>query len=205
MRTEKHDVRCDACGKTFSARLITVVDRRRTSDRTVTPQEVFTAVCPHCSRAVTVDHFAVWYDGVAVCSVTCEEEKAALEEVCAALASLHRQAEIPRRFVTSPARFCEKIQIFAAGLDDRVVEIVKLYYVQSFLSQYPSRTVLDALFVSEGEILGFWINCADGKFFMGVTPEQLAQAAQNLSFPSPAPDTVDGNWALEYGKERGKC
>ena len=203
MRSERRMLTCSACEKTFTARVILQVDYSRPEDRETNLGDgsLFTFACPHCGREMKMNHYLLWVDEdrkIAVCNVTCEEEKAAVEEALSALTAFGRASEIARRFVFSPAHLCEKKEIFSAGLDDRIVEIVKLYFAQEVRQKYPERTLNDVLFFLDGEGYGLLFQCPEGDLSVSIPKSTFEQAAVQFSFPQPAPWVVDASWAMEY-------
>lgn len=203
MRSERRNLSCAFCGKEFSARVITQVDLSRPEDleANLTDGSLFTFTCPHCGKEMGFNHYLLWVDAgrtVAVCNLTAEEEVRAMDEALSALSAFGKSASIRRRYVNSPARLCEKTQIFSAGLDDRAVEIVKLYLVQDVRRQYPQKTVNDILFFPNGEEYGFLFQCPDGDLTVNISKATFDEAASRFTFPEPSPEVVDGNWAIAF-------
>jgi len=55
------------------------------------------------------------------------------------------------RVATDQETLREKAMIFSAGMDDRVMEVIKLTYILYMRRKYPKERIIGALFVSEGE------------------------------------------------------
>ena len=55
------------------------------------------------------------------------------------------------RVVTDQETLREKAMIFAAGMDDRVMEIIKLTYILYMRRKYPKEHIIGALFEQAGE------------------------------------------------------
>lgn len=209
MRSERRTLTCASCGKTFSARVILQVDRSRPEDRdaNLADGSLFTFCCPHCGEEMRMNHYLLWVDDggtVALCNITCDEEKRAMEESLSALSAFGKQSNLRRRFVRSPAHLCEKAEIFSAGLDDRVVEIVKLYLAEEVRRAHPQKTLTDVLFFPDGEEYGFLFLCPDGDLTVKITKQMLDEAAAKFSFSEPSPQRVDAAWALEFLTKGGK-
>lgn len=203
MRSERRTLRCTSCGKEFPARVILRVDYGRPEDRDadLTDGSLFTFRCPHCGKDTYANHYLLWVDEgrtVAVCNLTCEEEKNAVDEALSALNSFGRETTLRRRFVQSPARLCEKVQIFSEGLDDRVVEIVKLYLAEEVRRTHPEKTLTDVLFYPDGDGYGVLFQCPDGDLFVQIDKETLSAASAQFCFAEPAPEVVDAAWAISY-------
>lgn len=207
MRSERRTVRCQHCGEDFSARVILQIDRARLSDREISLSDgaPFLFFCPHCGKESFYNHYLLWADeahSVAVCNLTCEEEKEAVAQAIGALSSLGCSGTIPCRFVRSPSEFFEKTEIFSLGLDDRAVEILKLYFSMQVRQAHPQKQISEALFFRNGEEYGFLYRCPDGDLSVSVSARQLEQAAQLYSFSEQAPEVVDAQWALDYVMRR---
>ena len=203
MRSERRPMTCRVCGKQFTVRVILQVDCARPEDReaNLANGSLFTFRCPACGEEMHFNHYLLWVDeghSVAVCNLTCEEEKRAVEEALSALTAFGKTADIRRRFVSSPARLCEKSEIFKAGLDDRTVEILKLYMAEEVRRSHPNKTITDALFFSDGADYGILFLCPDGNLTVKITKGQFDSASARFSFPDPAPEVVDGAWALAF-------
>lgn len=211
MRSERRTLTCTSCGKTFSARIITQVDRSRPEDReaNLADGSLFTFRCTHCGEEMRFNHYLLWVDEgrtVAVCNITCEEEKQAMDEALSALSAFGKTSAVRRRFVRSPSHLCEKAEIFSVGLDDRAVEIVKLYLAEEVRRSHPKKTLNDVLFFPDGEEYGFLFLCPDGDLTVKISKEKFTEAAARFSFPEPSPETVDAAWALGFLTKGGrKC
>lgn len=187
MRSEQQNLTCTSCGKEFSVQMITQVDEGCAEDRelNLTDGSLFTFHCPHCGQEMLRNHYLLWVDRdhtVAVCNLTCEEEIRAMDEALSALNAFGKSSDLSRRYVTSPARFCEKTQIFHAGLDDRVVEIIKLYFAQDVRQKYPDKTLNEVLFFPEGDGYGILFQCPEGDLSVSLAKSTFEQAAA----PGPA-------------------
>ncbi|MBO5221227.1 MAG: CpXC domain-containing protein [Clostridia bacterium] len=203
MRSERRPMTCRHCGKEFTARVILQVDYGRPEDReaNLTDGSLFAYRCPHCGEEMHFNHYLLWVDEghtVAVCNITCEEEKKAVDEALSALVAFGKDSRIRRRFVSSPARLCEKAQIFSQGLDDRTVEVIKLYMAEEVRRAHPQKTVTDALFFPDNEDFGILFLCPDGNLSVKVTREQFDAVCSRFAFSEPSPEVVDGAWAIAY-------
>lgn len=203
MRSEQQKLTCTSCGKDFFAQMITQVDESVAEDRALnlTDGSLFSFTCPHCGKEMLCNHYLLWVDKdhtVAVCNLTCEEEIRAMDEALSALDSLGKSSSLSRRYVTSPARFCEKTQIFHAGLDDRIVEIIKLYFAQDVRQKHPDKTLNEVLFFPEGDGYGILFQCPEGDLLLSLPKNTFEQAAAQFTFSEPCPPVVDTGWAMAY-------
>ena len=209
MRSERIELTCTHCAKTFSARIITQVDFSRPEDRDAdfSDGSLFTYTCPHCQKNVYYNHYLLWVDEnhrVAVCNLTCEEEKSAMEEALSALSAFGKASSMQRRYVSSPIQLYEKTVIFSLGLDDRHVEIVKQFLAARVLQEHPGKTVSDVLFCSaSAEEYWFVFRCPDGDLTVNLPKQSFDAAASQFSVSEPSQQTVDAKWAVHYlTKER---
>ncbi len=202
MRSERRPVVCSFCQKEFSARVMTRVDFARPEDRVdLSDGSLFTFTCPHCGKEMMLNHYLLWVDEghtVAVCNLTDASERETTEEALAALETLGKTSSIRLRYVDSPARLCEKVQIFTAGLDDRSVEIVKLYFAEQVRKTHPDRTLTDVLFFLDGEGYAFLFRSPQGDLTVNIEASAFRTAAARFHFDAPAPTVVDANWAVAY-------
>ncbi len=202
MRSERRTVDCAFCRKEFSARVMTRVDFARPEDRVdLADGSLFTFICPHCGKEMVLNHYLLWVDEghtVAVCNLTCDEELQASREALEALNMLGKTAPVSLRYVNSPARLAEKVQIFTAGLDDRAVEIIKLYFAEEVRRSHPDRTLTDVLFFPEGEGYAFLFQSLQGDLTVRIEKSAFQTAAARFSFDTPAPEVVDAKWAVAY-------
>ncbi len=212
MRSERRTLTCSHCGKSFTARVILQVDQSRPEDReaNLADGSLFTFCCSHCGKEMRLNHYLLWVDEnrtVALCNLTCEEEKEAVEQAISALSAFGKTSSIRRRFVSSPARLCEKAEIFSLGLDDRTVEIVKLYLAEEVRRSHPQKTISDVLFYPDEEEFGFLFLCPEGDLTVKISKDRFSQAASMFSFSEPSPETVDAAWALSFltGKGGAVC
>lgn len=210
MRSERRPMTCPFCGKEFTSRVILQVDCARPEDREadLANGSLFTYLCPACGKEVYFNHYLLWVDEghtVAVCNITCEEEKKAVDEALAALVAFGKAAKIRRRYVFSPQHLFEKSVIFSMGLDDRAVEIVKQIVTARVISDYPQKSISDVLFFPmEGEF-GFVFQCADGDLTVNLPKDVFYAAVKRFSFSEPSPEKVDAAWAVAYLTENKPC
>lgn len=203
MRSERRTLTCVSCGKEFSVRVITQVDRSRPEDleANLSDGSLFTFRCSHCGEEMYCNHYLLWVDEnrtVAICNITAEEEVQAMNDAVSALSAFGKTASIRRRYVNSPSRLCEKAEIFTAGLDDRAVEIVKLYLAEEIRRSHPKKTLNDVLFFPDKDEYGFLFLCPDGDLTAKISKEAFMEAASKFEFPEPSPEVVDANWAIGF-------
>ena len=203
MRSERKSLICTSCGKEFSARVITQVDRSRPEDLEANLEDgsLFTFRCPHCEKEMLFNHYLLWVNEnrtVAVCNLTSDEEVQAMDEALSALSAFGKTSQISRRYVNSPSRLCEKTEIFSAGLDDRAVEIIKLYFAEEVRRSHPKKTINDVLFFRNNDGYGFMFLCPDGDLTVNISKESFQEAVSKFDLSAPAPEVVDATWAMKF-------
>ena len=134
---------CSECGHTSEAIYYDVVDAVEdpAAKEKVLSGEAFTHTCPSCGAIYTLDYPMLYIDGDCRCMVYCAggcevgenvdtifDSFADLEdaEQESPSALLTNRAGVRRRIVPTPEALMEKLDIFYAGLDDRIVELLKV-------------------------------------------------------------------------------
>ncbi len=135
--------RCDACGHEGEAVYYQVVDAVHdpAAKEKVLSGEAFTYVCPECGTVYALDYPMLYNDDDCRCTVYCAngcvvgesvdpvfEQLADIEdgEVQTPVVRLNPALAFKRRIVSTPEELMEKLDIFYAGLDDRIVELLKV-------------------------------------------------------------------------------
>lgn len=111
----------------------------------VRTREAFSFRCPECGKVVNVDYGFLYHqmeDEMMIYYVSGEED---VEQVYDMFRGNGKMAEITEgmpsdylyRIVRSQNELWEKLAIFDAGLDDRVIELAKLFYAGKYFSEHP--------------------------------------------------------------------
>lgn len=139
----KEPFACSECGHVSEAVHYDVVDAVEDpqAKEKVCSGEAFTHTCPSCGAVYTLDYPMLYTDGEhrfsVYCAAGCEVDQNAdmAFDKFADLEDLEQASLTPlfggrlgvrRRIVPTPEALIEKLDIFYAGLDDRVVELVKV-------------------------------------------------------------------------------
>lgn len=177
--------------------------------------EAFRFVCPHCGADANVNYGFLYHqmeDHIMIYYVTDEESfKTACEMLSsdygldgkAADLGIRAMKGYTNRVVTEQSELLEKITIFDAGLDDRVVEIMKvIFHVQ--MQQEHSGTDVDRLYFYQDENGRFGIQFVkEGKVvatagFERKLYEQVAEDFGSKIRQSGLSEiSVNSDWALE--------
>ena len=141
--TSAKPFKCDACGHVGEAVYYEVVDAVQdpVAKEKVLSGEAFTYACPECGTVYALDYPMLYNDDDRRCMVYCAngcvvgeeadpvfERFADLEddEVQTPAVRLNPALACKRRIVATPEDLMEKLDIFYAGLDDRMVELLKV-------------------------------------------------------------------------------
>ena len=111
----------------------------------VRTREAFSFRCPECGKVVNIDYGFLYHqmeDEMMIYYVSGEED---VEQVYDMFRGNGKMAEITEglpsnylyRIVRSQNDLREKLAIFDAGLDDRVIELAKLFYAGKYFSEHP--------------------------------------------------------------------
>ena len=106
-------------------------------------QSIFLYTCPNCGETFRFNYPTLYHqmeDLIMIYLVPESEVEKTCEIFCEknALADFHTEKYL-NRVVTSPNQLVEKIQIFDAGKDDRIMELVKLLATDSILKNDPDK------------------------------------------------------------------
>lgn len=182
--------------------------------------DIFKFICPHCGSEQFVNYSFLYHqmeDKLMIFYCQDEEEVEKVrtlyaDDFATALNEKGEQQGIDttgyrRRIVIGADNLVEKIRIFDAGLDDRLIEIYKvLLYgqMQSQLAEMPGGDVVDDVFVDE-QLDGSldFVFVADGKA-VGAVPfaqevydvvaEQYKEAVERLA---PTEPVINQDWAFD--------
>ena len=179
-----------------------------TADRMIRG-ELFQTQCPHCGQALEPNYPLLYNDmshGIMVqytASNTKEDIKKYIEQFesgSAKLKSLGIEIPLQTRIVTERVDLIEKAEIFRAGHDDRIIELMKVFIIGSL--GHNGQTIPNALhfFVKNGEKL-FAATQASGQL-LGTVPfiEQMyAHLAELTGFGDDEEEyLINLEWATNY-------
>lgn len=152
-RIHMENIECVACGKESPHRFWDAIDpmmNQETKDK-VLSGEIFTFTCPHCGYKRRVTYDTVYQEmgkGRTIQLVTSEDSYMQALNMFADRDS-HSSPVLAHeivRIVLSQNQLSEKIRIFDEGLDDRIVELIKAFYLQQLYEQQPGITIDEVLF-----------------------------------------------------------
>ena len=193
-RIEK--VNCQNCGKEREFTLWSHINVQENPElkEQLFKNQLFTFTCPHCGDEAIVNYPFLYQDGDSFrifCTNDNKVRKDALE------------SDILTRIVTSRNRLCEKIAVFDAGLDDRVVERLKVLYMHRLQTENP-KAAFDAAYYFNGQNGEYSFNFMNGDKLVArinFTKEIYQNIAETYASILPENKNEDYviniNWALK--------
>lgn len=208
------DITCPDCGKTSDFVIWQSINTQIDPEmkQAVRDRSAFLFTCPHCGNKHNVDYGFLYHqmeDRIMIHYATSDEEA---QDVCKMYSSnagidpmlVNLRAEnYMIRIVRSQNQLLEKLAIIDAGLDDRLVELYKLFLLADMLKDKPE--------LNGAEILEY---NADGKHYLDISSGHKHIGYAELSmetyqllvdrFSAKLPDRraqkpfVDRKWALEF-------
>lgn len=155
------DISCPGCGQASKfviwQSVNTSIDPRM--KQAVRDRSAFLFVCPHCGQRRIVDYGFLYHqmeDRIMIHYATSDEEA---EQIEGMYASDWKTGGMPAdlraegymiRIVRSHNQLLEKLAIIDAGLDDRLVEIYKLFLLASVQKEKPNLGSAEILMFTEG-------------------------------------------------------
>lgn len=167
-------LKCPKCGKdnkfTIWQSLNTGLDPEKKQQ--LISGALFRMECTECGTVTNVNYPILYHDmpnGLMIHYVTEEKE---VEEVISAFEGMKNAQpgvigdDYQLRIVTNVNSLREKAYIFDLGLDDRVIELMKLMIFTSLYQQFPDKEIAEILLdINEGEPENFAVRQSDGQWF----------------------------------------
>ena len=157
-------VRCPYCGriqKVTRWRLVNLETEPLAKLRAM-KGTLLSAPCEKCGETLHFRYGVIVYDPAHRAMVyLCPEEE---EQDSQTLSALPPEQGYKLRLVYTEEELAEKLQIFDAGLEDTVIELVKVFYFMQFHQGNPEETVVQAIFSAQGEPC-IQLRCKSGKSF----------------------------------------
>lgn len=105
-----------------------------------------------------------------------------------------------RRIVLTSNELREKVMIFESGLDDRIIEVMKCFYMSAVLENNSDMQIAECLFGVEGEQWLFEFITIDGRIFSTPVRKELYDEFKREyenDFGEANEYFVDANYALD--------
>ena len=190
-------VTCPACGKeapfVMWDSINTEIDPEMKA--AVRDTSAFRFICPECGNIANVDYQTLYHqmeDKIMIYYVHEDE----VEDVCKMFTGYGEEDDPVKeliqegylhRVVTSQRELIEKLAIFDAGLDDRIIEIAKVLVMALVRRDFPDMKGCRAFFAQEGNTNEIVVMSSDGR-----------QCCSELK------DDIYGNFVRDYGESLGK-
>lgn len=189
---ETMDVTCPACHKTSSTAIWSSLNSETDPEakKQLIEGHLFDFHCPECGSQSPLDYPMLYHDvenKVMIRYLTNKDElNNAVEEINEVCQQEH-MAGYRYRIVMDTNALREKANIFDAGLDDRVVEIAKVYYSQQVIQQYQDRQFKNVYFLVNDQ----------GKMFL----QYLANRPLIIKFDQKVYDNIKADMSQSFGMD----
>ena len=212
MMDDRTSLACPACGEKMEAPVYTSVNvtANPTHKRGVLDGELFSCTCPACGEVTRLVYPFLYHDMARrVMLYFCPQGfDVDLEE-------LNEQMEYDSPFggsgytlrnCTSYEMLLEKIRIFDAELDDRVIELCKLVLMDELSEEHPELDVRRALIDVRGEQIYVAFIDVDGDVFAIELPDDVYNRLYDLYFDYIEEYTdegfalIDSDWAMQTAR-----
>lgn len=223
-----HDVECPKCHSTHQftiwQSMNTVIDPEL--KESVRNLSVFDFVCPSCGQTTPVSYEFLYHqmeDKLMIYLAFSEESANQFIESINVVASnpsgmirKEMNKEYTFRVVTSQQELVEKLTIFDANLDDRIIEILKIFILKSFFEENSQEKNFDKnvhVAFAKGQIFedDFILYLTKENEYIGETPfskdyyDYLEKSFERvLKNEREKPFIVDRNWALSAFKTNSR-
>ena len=160
---------------------------------------LFETVCESCGKILHLDYPILFNDLEHQVMIDYVPQEKVREAVSAS--DLMHSMGGRVRIVTDQTSLRENVAVFDAGLDDRIVEILKLLAVSRIADQLKGRPLENVYFVPDEENPSLEIHAGGESFSLGVNMEGYANLEER--FREKLPDTdmdmfIGPNWALNF-------
>ncbi|MDY6065818.1 MAG: CpXC domain-containing protein [Finegoldia sp.] len=213
---DKVDVKCPVCRHEGKFEVHSNVEANKDSDlkKKILTGELFTYICPVCNNRVNINYGMLYRDDekkfmakIAVDELEFEQARQTFGEIDKIENEQIRKVMAPlldydKRIVINWQNLAEKIMIKDAGLDDKVIELIKVLYVQAFYKQNPDKEVVAVHFAQNSGDNYIVFVAKDQNYTMPVTDNLYKKLEGQLSKMEKADDlVVDLRWADQTFKK----
>ncbi len=203
-RLLERTVTCRACGEKISCLFWRSINTgRKSAAEDVISGRLFEAVCPSCGRTTTLDYPILFNDMEHHVWIHYAFPDR-LEETVRLIQAFPKFQRNRQRFVTSQKAFREKVLIFTGGMDDRIIEIAKIFSLDNMREKYPDARMEPLYLLGAGEGLTFLSPlCGTERYLYLDIPYRELEQRYSAYLP---PETCDGsvidtNWARKLVKK----
>ena len=205
---QKMNVTCPVCGTKGEASAWQTLnaDLDPEAKEALLKGTLFQYRCPACGEVSALNYGLLYHDPTRRAMVYCVPEEEA-EQARAEIRSAEGLNELTaaagkgmtKRVVTSQNVLREKAAIFDCGLDDRVIELVKLFCGANAVRQYPDIRIEDVFFLAGGG--EYFLEFVSSPPLTAKVPRELydrvrADFREQLDAAGSDELTVDRRWAM---------
>lgn len=166
-------------------------------------QSIFSYTCPNCGETFQLAYSTLYHqmEDLIMIYLVSESEVEKTQELFCGENTLFDQStdKYLKRIVTSPNQLIEKIQIFDAGKDDRIVELVKLIVTDYLHQNCPDQKFDELFFATDDSENNILVILHDGDITSTVDIDSLYEkAASDFSLKDIRDDDVviNRDWIL---------
>lgn len=200
MKTVLIELRCPMCGAIFHKKSETLLlhgfesnDEARLRDGTF-----FTAHCPICGKESKILHNFLYIDKEHHFAILVKSRKDMVESDQELYA---RDAHLRKRYVSKVDEIPEKIRVLEDGLDDRVIEILKLKLLRQYQRKTPDvKNVIYHDSDRQSETLWFDILYTDREDIVGIEKISYDRILKQLPVDGMRFVEIDRDWALSQDR-----
>ena len=166
-------------------------------------QSIFSYTCPNCGETFQLTYSTLYHqmeDLIMIYLVSKSEVEKTQELFCGENTLFDLSTDkCLKRIVTSPNQLIEKIQIFDAGKDDRIVELVKLIVADYLHQNCPDQEFDNLFFATDDSEKNILVILHDGEITSTVEIDGLYEkAASDFDLNDIRDDdiVIDRDWIL---------
>jgi len=150
-RTREEQISCPSCGGAIKVTLWDSINAQMDMDDAKSLMEgtLFEYVCPFCGTGISVDNPLLYNDMLHRAMIYYAEDTPETRDMIKRAIDKSGLTDYTNRLVSDRAALAEKAAIFAAGYDDRVMEITKLVYLSQAAEDHPDGNIKRAFFLLE--------------------------------------------------------
>ncbi len=219
MSMERNEIiTCPKCGKesefTIWRSINTTLDPEMKS--AVRDKSAFQFKCPHCGHTANVDYPFLYHqmeDQIMIHYAATDEDVQEIYKFYTGETDVDMLKDIIkdkylRRIVRSQNQLLEKLAIFDAQMDDRIVEICKVFMMAGFLKQHPDCTDVEMLMYTNNDqkhiiqILGSDRSMGGAELtgeMYNAVKQQFSHRLKNIRDDDPI---INQKWALAFLRQK---
>ena len=214
---ETVSVTCPACQTTYETSVWSTIntDTDPKAAEKLIAGELFDDGCPKCGKVHPLNYPMVFNDPEQMVMISYildaadyRDKVAEIEELFEDQPQVAPESGYRHRIVTTQNALREKAVIFYNGLDDRLVEMLKVIYSEQVLAQYPNVQFKNVFFLINPKGDWFMQFIADRPLTIRIDKKVYeglkTQMEKELNLPENEQFTIDMEWAYLKVNEKNK-